>query len=118
VAGGSAVEPRAAGIPVPPTLTLPGGQPLFAVLTGRAPSRTPGGCEAGQELRLSLYLVQGAQAHRALEWPAATCQLGQADRVELGGDGSLVLGYTGGAQVHFTWTDQHFERSELGRLGP
>jgi hypothetical protein len=115
VAGAGAVEPRAAQVPVPPVLALPGGQTLLPVLTGRAPAGTGPACQAETELTLTLYLVQRDAARQALRWPVATCQLGRASRIELSGDGALVLGYTSGAEAHFTWASDHFERSELGR---
>jgi len=51
-----------------------------------------------------------------LEWPAATCKLGKAMRLELGAEGTLEIGYTSGTTHHFAWTVDHFERSELGML--
>jgi hypothetical protein len=110
VAGAGAVQPRTAGVPIPASLVGPGGRALVPVLTGQAPEGEGGRC-AG-ELTLSLYLVEGATARQVLRWPAATCQLGRVSRIDLPGDGSLVLGYTSGAQTHFTWTQDHFERTE------
>jgi hypothetical protein len=114
LAGEDAVTVQAAGLRLPEALTLPDGRVLLTVLTGRSPFGPGGGCQGSAELRLSLYLVQGLTASRALAWPAAACRLGRAIRLELTDEGSLVVGYTGGALAHFTFIRDHFERSELG----
>jgi hypothetical protein len=117
--GEDPAESDPAGLRIDPVLTLPRDRrQLFSVLSGRAPFKPGGGCTEGAELRLGLYLVKGAAASRALSWPVASCLLGRANRLELGEDDSLSLGYTTGATAHFTWTQGRFERSELGQAAP
>jgi hypothetical protein len=113
VAGEGAIEPSSVALPLPTKLLLPDNRPIFTVLTGKNPY-VGTTCVPGNELRMALYVVKGATAFRVLEWPAATCQLGRAMRFELSPEGSLTIGYTNGSTAHFTWADDHFERSELG----
>jgi len=113
VAGDGAIEPSSVALPIPSKLQLPDNRPIFTVLTGKNPySGTT--CTQGAELRMAMYVVKGSTAVRVLEWPAATCTLGRAMRFELSPEGSLSIGYTNGSTAHFTWVDEHFERSELG----
>lgn len=114
VAGEAALPPASVALPIPAQLLLPDNRPIFTVLTGKNPYVREK-CLDGQELRMAMYVVQGKVARRVLEWPAATCRLGRAMRFELSPEGTLELGYTGGSTFHFTWADEHFERSELGR---
>lgn len=113
VAGEGAIDPTSVQLPIPNQLQLPDNRPIFTVLTGKNPY-SGGDCTVGNELRMAMYVVSGASASRVLEWPAATCQLGRAMRFELTPDGMLVIGYTNGSTARFTWTAEHFERSELG----
>jgi hypothetical protein len=113
VAGEEAIDPLSVALPLPRQLTLPDNRPIFMVLTGTDPYGKSS-CADGAELRLALYLVEGRAASRVLEWPAATCKLGRAMRFELSADGGLTIGYTNGSTARFTWTGDHFERSELG----
>ncbi|MBL9038407.1 MAG: hypothetical protein JNG84_07835 [Archangium sp.] len=114
VAGSAAVDPDAVAVPVPKQLMLNDNRPLFTVLTGTNPF-TADTCNSAHELRLVLYVVGGTTANRVLEWPVVTCSLGRAMRFEMGADGTLMVGFTSGATQHFVWSDDHFERSELGR---
>ncbi|WNG15039.1 hypothetical protein [Cystobacter fuscus] len=102
-----------AGVNVPETLTLPGGKPLVLVLSGENPY-AGGTCDSEKELRLGVYLVKGKTAQRVLEWPAATCALGRATSLELDETGSLSISYSNGPTVNFAWSEDHFERTELG----
>jgi hypothetical protein len=113
VAGDGAIEPSSVALPIPSKLQLPDNRPIFTVLTGKNPYAGTN-CVSGAELRMAMYVVKGATAMRVLEWPAATCTLGRAMRFELTPDGNLAIGYTNGSTAHFTWADDHFERSELG----
>lgn len=114
IAFDTAIDPASVALPLPRKLQL-GDRPLFTLLTGKNPY-TKDACNPANELRLALYLVNGAVATRALEWPAATCALGRAMRFELDADsGQLEIGYTNGQTARFVWTAEHFERSELGR---
>jgi hypothetical protein len=85
------------------------------VVSGKDPYAVEGKCEADQELRLGLYLVQGKTALRVLEWPAATCALGRAISVGVDEEAALTIGYSNGATVNFVWSGDHFERTELGK---
>ena len=51
-----------------------------------------------------------------LECPAATCALGRATSVVLDDDGSLTIGYSGGTIATYSWSTDHFERTEYGML--
>ena len=82
-------------------------------MTGQNPYATKGKCDGDVELRVSLYKVDGKQAHRVLDWPVATCQLGRATAVEMEGD-TLSIGYSNGPMTQFSWMGDHFERTELG----
>ncbi len=111
---GASVNPKKVALNIPETLNLNNGWKVLTVLTGENPfAKEP--CLMDKELRLAMYAVKGAEARRVLEWPAATCQLGRAMQFELSEDGNLSIGYTTGSTAHFTWTNDHFERSELGR---
>ncbi|WNG24531.1 hypothetical protein F0U62_11245 [Cystobacter fuscus] len=102
-----------AGVNIPETLTLPGGKPLVLVLSGMNPY-AGGTCDSEKELRLGVYLVKGKTAQRVLEWPAATCALGRTTSLELDETGSLSISYSNGPTVNFAWSEDHFERTELG----
>ena len=99
---------------LPSRLSLRGVGAVFPVLTGADPFATEGRCKAEEELRLAFYLIKENTARRVLEWPAATCLLGQALSVVLEGDGALTIGYTSGTSVNFIWSTDHFERTEIG----
>jgi len=109
-----AVDPASAGINLPDALVLPDNRTVLSVLSGRDPYEVKGSCDADRELRLALYLVSGRTANRVLEWPASTCALGRAAAIELDEHGELTLGYTNGASVTFLWSEDHFERTEIG----
>lgn len=113
IAGKEAVEPKTVALPIPRTLSLPDGRPLFPVLTGQNPY-VGDDCKPQHELRMSMYVIKGNQAVQVLEWPAATCALGRAMRFELSPEGFLTIGYTNGSTARFTFTQEHFERAELG----
>lgn len=117
VEGDQAVDPASVALPVPSALTLGDHRPLFSVLTGQNPFGQDR-CDSKRELRLALYLVRKKIAFRVLDWPVATCELGRAMRFELSDEGTLIIGYTNGATQHFIWSDDHFERSELGFARP
>ena len=55
---------------------------------------------------------------RALEWPASTCAVGRASSIELDEQGALTIGYSSGSTSGFTWSHDHFERTELGAVTP
>lgn len=114
VAGDAAIPPAAVALPTP-KLVLDDNRPIFTILTGKNPY-VKEKCVADNELRMAMYVTKDRVASRVLEWPAANCKLGKAMRVELGNEGSLEIGYTSGTTHHFTWTVDHFERSELGML--
>lgn len=114
IAGDAALPPASVALP-PVTLVLNDNRPIFTILTGKNPY-VKDTCVAGNELRMAMYVTKDRVASRVLEWPAATCKLGKAMRIELTADGSLEIGYTSGTTHHFTWTVDHFERSELGLL--
>ncbi len=113
IAGDQAVEPSSVALPIPAQLTLRDNRPIFMVLTGKNPYAGDS-CKPDNELRLAMYVATGKVAARVLEWPAATCSLGRAMRFELSNDDNLTIGYTNGSTVHFAWSGDHFERSELG----
>lgn len=112
VAGENAISPASVALPSP-KLVLDDNRPIFTILTGKNPY-VKDTCVSGNELRMAMYVTKDRVATRVLEWPAATCKLGKAMRLELGPEGSLEIGYTSGTTHHFTWTVDHFERSELG----
>ena len=105
-------DPGSMGVNIPGTLTVEG-LPLIGIVTGENPYAERGKCNADVELRASFYKVDGKLAHRVLDWPVATCQLGRATAVEMEGD-TLGIGYSNGPVTKFTWTVDHFERTELG----
>lgn len=113
IAGDQDIDPASVSLAIPHQLLLPDNRPIFTVLTGKNPYAKDT-CVEGNELRMAMYVVKGATASRVLEWPAATCKLGRAMRFELSEEGNLTIGYTNGNTAHFTWTVDHFERSELG----
>lgn len=111
----SPIDPASVHIPIPANMALPDGRPIYAVLSGKDPYAVEGQCEHDHELRMALYVVHGREAERALEWPAATCALGRARSFVLNDEGGLSIGYTNGSTSTFTWSTDHFERTELGR---
>ena len=112
VAGDTAIPPASVALP-PVRLVLNDNRPIFTIITGKNPY-VKDMCVSENELRMAMYVTKDRVASRVLEWPAATCKLGKAMRLELGAEGSLEIGYTSGTTHHFTWTVDHFERSELG----
>lgn len=112
--GGRFIEPQKVSLPIPDTLEVEE-QLLVPVLFGANPF-TGDKCSPKSELRLSLYAVKDTVARRVLEWPASSCTLGRAMRFEVTEHGGLIVGYTNGSTAHFTWSTDHFERSELGAL--
>jgi hypothetical protein len=114
VLGEAAIEPKKVALPIPAQLILPDNRPIYTVLTGKNPHSGKDACVDGAELRMAMYVVKGLTASRVLEWPAANCKLGRAMQFELTSDGNLTIGYTNGTTAHFTWSTDHFERSELG----
>lgn len=114
VAGEGAINPASVALPTP-KLVLDDNRPIFTILTGKNPF-VKDRCVSDSELRMAYYVTKDRVASRVLEWPAANCKLGKAMRVELGAEGALEIGYTNGTTHHFTWTVDHFERSELGLL--
>jgi hypothetical protein len=107
-------DPLQARIALPPRMRLPDGRPVLPVLTGQQPYAGDVRCDPAKELRLALYVVEGKTARRALDWPASSCSLGRASSVLLDEEGSLTIGYSGGATVNFVWSGDHFERTEIG----
>lgn len=115
VAGESALDPASAALPLAKEMKLFDTRPLLTVLTGKNPYlKEP--CDPNAELRMAFFVVNENTAWQVLDWPAANCTLGRAMRFDFGeGDeGSLAIGYTSGVTQHFIWSDDHFERSELG----
>ncbi len=108
------IDPSAVGLGVPPELSLPDGREVYSVVTGKNPYAAEGKCNAENELRMALYLVKDDQAERALEWPVATCAFGRATSMSVDEEGTLTIGYSNGATVTFTWTKDHFDRTEIG----
>ncbi len=115
IAGDGALVPKSVNLPIPPSLQLPDKRPIYTVLTGKNPY-SGSGCTPDNELRMAMYVVKGNTAARVLEWPAATCSLGRAVSFELSPEGNLTIGYSNGSTAHFSWSVDHFERSELGLL--
>jgi hypothetical protein len=113
VSGDAVVDPASVQLNIPEELRLPDNRPIFTFVTGKNPY-VKDGCKTEHELRMAMYVVKGPVASRVLEWPAATCSLGRALKVELSNEGTLAIGYTNGTTAHFVWGDEHFERSELG----
>jgi hypothetical protein len=112
VAVSNAKDPEALRLFLPP-LKLPDGRSLFAVVWGDEPHQDDGRCSEERELKLALYAVKDNAAQQVMEWPAASCALGKAISV-VWDDGDLVIGYSTGATVRFTWSEDHFERTEIG----
>ncbi len=113
IAPGQSIAASSVALPLPEKLTLPDNRPVLTILTGKNPY-LKNECIAGNELRLALYVIEGNVARRALEWPVSTCLLGRAMRFELTAEGGLIIGYTNGSTVQFTFAVDHFERTELG----
>ncbi len=116
IAGDTAIPPASVALPAV-KLVLNDNRPIFTILTGKNPY-VKESCISGNELRMAMYVTRDRTASRVLEWPAATCKLGKAMRIELTPEGSLEIGYTSGTTHHFAWTAEHFERSELGAASP
>jgi hypothetical protein len=113
IAGDDSIDPAKARLPISDALVLPDNRPLYAVLTGKDPY-VGDKCDAEQEVRLAMYGVKGNVAMRVLEWPAITCGLGRALSFQLSPEGHLQIGYSNGSVASFTFSGDHFERSELG----
>ncbi len=111
---GRFIEPKQVSLPIPDTLELEE-LVLVPVLFGSNPFAQEK-CAAKNELRVSVYALGGNVARRVLEWPVSSCALGRAMRFEVTEHGGLIVGYTNGSTAHFTWSTDHFERSELGAL--
>lgn len=111
------LNPEAIGLS-PPRLVLEaaGRKPIFSVLSGKDPQPGDVPCDAAKEVRLSLFLVDGKTAAQVLEVPAVTCALGRATAVVLDGEGSLSIGYSSGVIATYSWSTDHFERTEYGML--
>ena len=100
---------------LPSERRLPNGWLLVPVFSGSDPYSVEGKCSANLELRIALYSLKGRVARRVLEWPVAACSLGTATSVELEADAqTLSIGYSSGAIIHFVWSNDHFERTDLG----
>ncbi|MBK7858098.1 MAG: hypothetical protein IPJ65_05640 [Archangiaceae bacterium] len=113
IAGNESIDPVKAKLPISENLTLPDSRPLMTVLTGTDPY-SGDKCDAEQEVRLAMYGVKGNVASRVLEWPAITCGLGRALSIQLSPEGHLQIGYSNGSVANFSFSGDHFERSELG----
>lgn len=111
--GNDAVDPTRARINVPKELDVEG-KPVIGIVTGKDPYAVDGQCNGEHELRIGLYRVSGRTADKVLDWPASTCQLGRATSISVDEDGTLTFGYTNGAIQTFSWTTDHFERTEIG----
>ncbi len=116
IAGEASLPPASVALPAV-KLILNDNRPIFTIITGKNPY-VKDTCVSGHELRMAMYVTKDRTASRVLEWPAATCKLGKAMRIELTPEGSLEIGYTSGTTHHFSWTVDHFERSELGLVSP
>lgn len=115
VALDNAIDPASVALPIPRKLILGDNRPVFTLLTGQNPY-SKDSCNPSNELRMAMYVVKGHVATRVLEWPAATCNLGRAMRFELEAEsGQLLIGYTNGQTARFVFSNEHFERSELGK---
>jgi hypothetical protein len=108
------LDPRALNIALPPTLALPDGSPLVALFEGEDPYGEGGACRGDEEVRLRLFVLRGPAAHRVLDWPVVSCKGGRARAVVLDEEGDLSIGYSTGAILHFLWSGDHFERTEIG----
>lgn len=104
-----------AKVPFPKGLAAPDRRPLVGIFTGSDPFTDEGPCMKDRELWMGLYAVKGKSADRVLEWPASNCSLGQAVLFELDNEGTLSVGYSSGSTLHFAWSRDHFERTEIGR---
>ncbi len=113
IATDDSVDPQKVHLPISDNLVLPDNRPLYTVLTGKDPY-VGDKCDAEQELRLAMYGIRGNVAVRVLEWPAITCGLGRALSFQLSPEGHLAIGYSNGSVANFTFSGDHFERSELG----
>lgn len=111
------VDPVKARLPLSETWALPDGRAVLPVVTGSDPYGQSE-CDASKELRLALYATKANVATRVLEWPAATCGLGRALSFQLSPEGHLTIGYSNGSMANFTFSGDHFERSELGVVWP
>ncbi|HYV44206.1 MAG TPA: hypothetical protein VFA20_05060 [Myxococcaceae bacterium] len=111
------LRPESIGM-APPKLVLEaaGRKPIFSILSGKDPQPGDVPCDASKEVRLSLYLVEGKAAALVLEGPAVTCALGRATAVVLEEDGALSIGYSSGVIETYSWSTDHFERTEYGML--
>jgi hypothetical protein len=108
------VDPDSVHIPIPARMSTPDGRMIVPLLVGTDPYAVQEQCDAGKELRLGLYAIEGRTADRVLEWTAANCGLGRAASISLGQDGALSIGYSNGATTTFTWASDHFEQTQLG----
>jgi hypothetical protein len=113
IAGADSLDPQKVKIPISDNLSLPDNRPVYSVLTGKDPY-SGDKCDAEQEVRLAMYGVKGNVASRVLEWPAITCGLGRALSIQLSAEGHLQIGYSNGSVANFSYSGDHFERSELG----
>jgi len=112
------IDPSSVSIPIPPHLIAPNGRTMEAVLSGQNPHTAEDQCDMGKELRLILYAYEGKTANRVLEWTAANCALGRAASIVLDATGELSIGYSNGATTTFTWSQDHFEQTQLGERDP
>jgi hypothetical protein len=111
------LSPESLGMAPPRLVLVPAGRkPVFSVLSGKDPQPGDVPCDAGKEVRLFLYLVEGKTAALVLEAAAATCALGRATAVVLDDEGSLSIGYSSGQIATYSWSTDHFERTEYGML--
>lgn len=109
------LTPEQVGMAEPKLQLVPvGRKPVLAVLSGKDPFREDGSCDAAREVRLLLYLAEGRTAVQVLECPAVTCALGRASSVVLDEEGSLSIGYSNGSIATYSWSTDHFERTEYG----
>lgn len=115
ILGEASMDPASARIAVPPSMSLPNKGLMVPLLFGQNPFREDGTCDGGRVLRLVLFLIKGKTAERVLEWPASSCAGGRATSVTLDEEGALTIGYESGGLVTFTWSTDHFERTEMGK---
>lgn len=108
------VDPASARIALSERMQLPGGSPLVALLAGANPFTEEGHCDSGRRLQLVIYRLKGKTADRVLDWPVSSCALGRASSLQLDDEATLTVGYESGATVTFAWTQDHFERTQLG----
>jgi len=113
----SPLAPESIGMAPPHLVLVPAGRkPIFSVLSGKDPQPGDAPCDQTKEVRLSLFLVEGRTALQVLECPAVTCTLGRATSVVLEEDGSLSVGYSSGLIATYSWSTDHFERTQYGML--